>query len=117
MRRGQGTDDGIDIQAVRWFQELEPTVKINVLPGDGGNPFRGLGASGVAGSFLVLQEPRQDGGVVKDDAVGDQAAAFRPQLLLILQLEAELAETGVGDRSAQLVVILTPVQSLLNVLP
>jgi len=63
----------------------------------------------IPGLFLVLQERREDRGVVKDDAVGDQAAAFRPKLLVKLGFEAELAETNVGDRAAQLVVVFAPV--------
>ena len=65
----------------------------------------------------MFQETRQDGGVVKDDAVGDQAASPRPQIVFIVGLEAELAKAGEGDRSSQLVVVFTPVDRLLDVLP
>ena len=64
----------------------------------------------------MFQETGQDGGVVKDDAVGDQAAAFRPQVLFIFGLEAELAEAGEGYRSSQLVVVFSPVDRFLDVL-
>ena len=65
----------------------------------------------------MFQETRQDGGDVKDDAVGDQAAALRPQIVFIVGLDAELAKAGEGDRSSQPVVVFTPVDRLLDVLP
>src|SRR5260370_41247773 len=64
----------------------------------------------------MFQETGQDGGVVKDDAVGDQAAAFRPQVLFIFGLEAELAGAGEGYRSSQLVEVFSPVARFLDVL-
>jgi hypothetical protein len=47
-------DDGIDVQDVRGFQELETALKVDVLPGNGADLFGGLRASGVADAFLVL---------------------------------------------------------------
>ena len=76
------------------------SLEINVLPGDGGDLFGALRTLGISGRFLVLQEPREDRGVVKDDTVGDQAAAFRPEFLFILGFETELAEAGMGDGAA-----------------
>jgi hypothetical protein len=68
------------------------------------------------GFSFAFQETGQDGGVVKDDAVGDQAAAFRPQVLFILGLETELTEAGEGYRSSQLVGVFSPVDRFLDVL-
>ena len=50
-----------------------------------------------------------------DDAVGNQAATLIPEMLFIFSFEAKLPEVGVGYGSAQLVVILTPVQDTLNI--
>jgi hypothetical protein len=61
---------------------------------------------------FAFQETGQDGGVVKDDAVGDQATAFRP----LLGPETELTEAGEGYRSSQLVGVLSPVDRFLDVL-
>jgi hypothetical protein len=56
-------------------------LKVNVLPGDGGELFGCLGALRIPGVFLVLQEPGEDRGIVKDDAIGDQgpAGAFKQE--------------------------------------
>jgi hypothetical protein len=57
------------------------------------------------------------GGIVKDDAAGDQTAAFRPEILFILCFETELAEAGKGDGSSQLVIVFSPIDRLLDILP
>jgi hypothetical protein len=85
-------DNRVDIEWVRLLLKLVASLKIDVLPGDRANFFGSLRTLCIPGSVLVLQEPREDRGVAKDDAVGDQPAAFRPKLLLILGFEAELAE-------------------------
>jgi len=64
----------------------------------------------------VLQQPGKDGSVVQNNAVGKQAATFRPEVLLILGFEAKLAETGIGNGTAQLLVVFAPVQGFLDVL-
>jgi hypothetical protein len=85
------TDDRVHIEGVRLLQELESTLEIDVLPGDGGDLYRCFRAMRITGPFLMLQEGGKDRGVEKGDAAGDQAAAFRPDLLLVLGL----AEAGV----------------------
>ena len=70
-------DDRLDIEWVRLLLKLVASLKIDVLPGNRGNFFGCRRTLCIPGSFLVFQEPREDRGVVKDDAVGDQAAAFR----------------------------------------
>jgi hypothetical protein len=62
---GQGPDDGIDVQGIRGFQELESALEIDVLPGDGAELLGRLRALRVPGSFLVLQEAGEDRGVEK----------------------------------------------------
>ena len=98
------------------LQELIATVEIDVPPGDGRYVFDCVSASHIAGSLLMFQEPGKNGGVVKNDAVGNQAAAFRPEILLILGFEAKLAEAGEGDGTTQLMIVLAPVQRLLDML-
>ena len=48
----------------------------------------------------MFEQSGEDGGVVKDDAIGDQAAAFGPDILFIRCFEAKLAEAGKGDGSS-----------------
>src|ERR1035438_3036786 len=96
-RSRQSADDGIDIQGIRRFLELIAPLEIEMLPRDRGDLLGCLRTLRIPASFLVLQEPGKDRGVVKDGAVGDQAAAFRPEFLLVLGLEAKLAEPGVRD--------------------
>ena len=74
----QFTDDRVHIWRVWLLQELESTLKIDVLPGDGRDLFGCVRTLRIPGSLLVLQEPGKDGSVVKDDAISHQAAAFRP---------------------------------------
>jgi hypothetical protein len=64
---------------------------------------------------LVGDQVGQDRGMIINDAVGHQPATFLPQLLFIFCLEAELAEVGIRDRTAELVVILATVQGPLRV--
>jgi hypothetical protein len=53
--------------------------------------------------------------VVIDDAVRDQTGAFAPDLLFLFGLKAQLAEIGVGNGSAQLMIILAAVESPLDI--
>ena len=64
--------------------KLITPVKIGVLPGDGRYLFGCVCALHIAVPLLVLQKTREDRGVVKNDAVGNQAAAFGPEILLVL---------------------------------
>jgi hypothetical protein len=64
-------DDGIDVQRVRLLLKFVAPLEINVLPGDWADLFGGLRAWRIRGAFLLLEEPREDRGVVKDDAIGD----------------------------------------------
>lgn len=63
----------------------------------------------------MVEQVREDRSVVANNAVGDQAAAFAPDLLIIFGLEAQLAEIGIGDGSAELMVALAAVERLLDV--
>ena len=85
--------------------KLITPVKIGVLPGDRRYLFGGVRALRIADPFLVLQEPREDRGIVKNDTVSCQAATFRPKVLLILSLEAQFAEAGEGNSPPELVVV------------
>ena len=71
----------------------------------------------IAGLFLVLQKVGKERGVVKNDAIGNQPTAFRPEILLVLGLETEFAEAGERDGTAELVIVFAPVQRLLDMLP
>jgi hypothetical protein len=62
----------------------------------------------IATRFSIGQQEREESGVVIDDAIGKQTAALVPQLLFPFRLETELAEIGVGNGSAELVVVLDP---------
>jgi hypothetical protein len=52
-----------------------------------------------------------------NDAVGQQAAAFVPYLLFVFGSEAQFAEIGEGDGPTELVIVLTAVQSVLDIAP
>jgi hypothetical protein len=97
--------------------ELIAPMQIDVLPGDGRYFLGCFRASCVPGFFLVLKEPRQERGIVENDAVGNQPTAFRPEILLVLGLEAEFAEAGERDCTAELMIVFTPVKGFLDMLP
>ena len=48
----------------------------------------------VASAFLVRQQLGEQRGVVKDDAVGDQPTALRPEVLLVFGPESQLSIIG-----------------------
>ena len=76
------------INRLRSLGELIPAVKVHVLPRDGRNLFQRLRAGRVATGLFMGQEFGEDGGVKVDDAVGQQAAALVPDLLVLLAQEA-----------------------------
>ena len=51
----------------------------------------------------------EERGVVKDDAVGDQSAALRPEVLLVFGPKAQLSIVGIGDRATQLAIAFSTV--------
>ena len=65
----------------------------------------------------MIKQTGEDRGVVADNAVGDKAATFAPDLLLIFGLEAQLSEIGIGNGAAELVVAFATIESLLDVAP
>ena len=112
----QFLDERRQVDGLRCFTELIAAVEIDMLPGDRGHPDETGGAGRVAAAFLVSQQMREDGGVVRDDAIGEQPTALAPQVLFIFRPEPQLAEIGVRDGAVQLVVILPAVQGPLDVL-
>jgi hypothetical protein len=62
-----------------------------VLPGDRGNLFHLGRPLHVAPALLVREQLGEERGVVKDDAVGDQSAALRPEVLLVFGPKAQLS--------------------------
>src|ERR1035437_6906516 len=72
--------DGLNDEGVYLLLELVAPVEVDVLPGDRGDLLDFVGTLRLPGSFLVLQEMGKNGSIVKDDAVGDQAAALRPEI-------------------------------------
>lgn len=52
----------------------------------------------------------------KNDAVGYQAAAFRPKFLLVLRIESQFSEAGEGSGPAELVVVFATVHGFLDVI-
>ena len=56
-------------------------------------------------------------GVVKDDAVGDQSAALRTEVLLVFGPKAQLSIVGIGDRATQLVIAFPTVYKELGIDP
>jgi hypothetical protein len=97
-RLSRGLD--ADVQDVRGFQELESASEIDELQGGVASLLSRLSSQRISGTFLVLQGTGEDRGVVEDDSVGDEAAAFRPEFPLALELETHLAEAGVGEGPA-----------------
>jgi hypothetical protein len=63
----------------------------------------------------VGEEVGQDRGIIINDAVRDEPAAFLPQLLFIFGLETELPEVRIGDSTAQLMVIFPAIEGPLDV--
>jgi hypothetical protein len=61
------------------------------------------------------QEIGKKRGIIKDDAVGDQPAAFNPDLLLPLRFETQFAKISSSNRPPQLMIILPAIQSLLHI--
>ena len=59
---------------------------------------------------------REEGGVVIDDAVGDQSAALGPEVLLVFCPKSQLSIVGIGDRATQLVIVFPPIYGPLYVL-
>jgi hypothetical protein len=86
-----------------------------MLPGHGRDLRQQRGAGGVTQTFFVGKQVGQNRGVIINDAVGNQPTAFLPELLFKFRLEAELAEVGIGDRAAELVVILAAIERPLDV--
>ena len=70
----------------------------------------------VAPALLVREQLGEERGVVKDDAVGDQSAALRPEVLLVFGPKAQLSIVGIGDRATQLVIAFPAVYGPLDVL-
>ena len=70
----------------------------------------------VALALLVREELGEERGVVKDDAVGDQSAALRPEVLLVFGPKAQLSIVGIRDRAPQLVIAFPTVYGPLHVL-
>jgi hypothetical protein len=91
-------------------------MEIDVLPGDGGDFLDRLRALCIAALFFVLQKVGKERSVVKNDAIGNQAAAFRPEILLLLGLKTEFTEAGERDCTTELMIILTPVKGFLDML-
>jgi hypothetical protein len=61
----QFVDDRVDIERVRLLLKLVASLEIDVLPGNRANFFGCLRILCIPGPFLVLQESREDRGVVK----------------------------------------------------
>ena len=49
-----------------------------------------------APALFVREQLGEERGVVKDDAVGDQSAALRPEVLLVFGPKAQLSIVGVA---------------------
>lgn len=71
-----------------------------MLPGDGRDSFEPVSVLKAARFFFVSHQFRQKGDVVVDDAVGNQAATFVPDMLLVFSFEAQLSEVGKGYGAA-----------------
>jgi hypothetical protein len=80
--------------------ELKPSVEVDVLPSHRGDLLDQLATLDIATHFSIGQQAREEGGIVVDDAVGDQAAALIPDFLLLFVFEAQLTEVGIGDGPA-----------------
>jgi len=65
---------------------------------------------------FVREQLGEERGVVKDDAVGDQSAALRPEVLFVFGPMAQLSIVGIGDRVTQLVIAFPTVYGPLHVL-
>lgn len=99
------------------FPELVAAREVDVLPGHGRYLLEAGDGQAVALLFAALDQLRDEAGVVVDDAVGDESAAFAPKFLLDFAPKAQPAEVGERHRPAQLVVVLAPVERRLHVAP
>jgi hypothetical protein len=99
------------------FPEFVTTVEINVLPGDRRGPANPVCPPFVATAMGMIQKTGQDGGVVEDNAVGNQAAALAPNLLFVFGFKTQLPEIGIGNGSAKLMIAFTTIERLLDIAP
>jgi len=65
---------------------------------------------------FVREQLGEERGVVKDDAVGDQSPALRPEVLFVFGPKAQLSIVGIGDRATQFVIAFPTVYGPLHVL-
>jgi hypothetical protein len=79
--------------------ERVSAMEVHMLPGCQGDLLECGRPRRIAHGLFVRQKLGEQGGVVVDAAVCEEAAALAPDLLFLFALEAELAEVGIGDRS------------------
>ena len=68
-------------------------------------------ANGVITGFFVCHQPREKHASGEDKGVGHPAAARAPPVLVFLSGQAQRANGGIGDRAAQLVLVLAAVDT------
>ena len=69
---------------------------------------------------LFLFKPQdigEQGGVVKNDSVGDKTTTLQPQVLFSFGFEAESTKVSVGNSPSELMVIFTTIKSRLDMTP
>jgi hypothetical protein len=92
-------------------------IRLTLRQATGRGAFENLDSFQVACRQFLLIYPREEQGVVVDDRVSDQPAAFVPDLLLRFGLHAKFTGVDVRDRASHPVAGLAAVECLLRALP
>ena len=93
-------NDGAQIKNGKRFTKFVTAVPIDVLPGHRRHSRQQRHAFHIPPRFFEGQQTGEETGIIIDDAVGEEATAFPPELLVVFGAEAQLAEIGIGDGAA-----------------
>ena len=63
---------------------------------------------------MMKKEIGEKGGIVGNDAIGEQTTAFLPQILFIRGAKPELAKVSVSNRPSELMITFPAIQGTLN---
>ena len=104
----------IDVEHGCLLLKFKPSAQVNMSPGDGRGALEPLGFFALSCFLCCCVERRKNGRVTINDAVGNEARAFTPDLLFKFRPDPELALIVMEDRTLQPVIGLTAVERLLH---
>lgn len=88
LNLSQSLNNVIHVDVFWLFVEFVTTMEIDMLPCNWRDLLKQFNLLAVPSFFFVRKQTGQDGGVIVDDTVGNQAAALVPELLFIFGSEA-----------------------------